>query len=44
MKLLFELSRPGRGQDLLPISDVPACAFDESLLRQAPPRLPPRGM
>ena len=40
MKLLFELSRSGRGQDLLPLSDVPACGFDESLLRQAPPRLP----
>ncbi|MBR5009852.1 MAG: aminomethyl-transferring glycine dehydrogenase subunit GcvPB, partial [Clostridia bacterium] len=40
MKLLFELSRTGRGQDLLPLSDVPACEFGGELLRQAPPRLP----
>ncbi|MCR4622526.1 MAG: aminomethyl-transferring glycine dehydrogenase subunit GcvPB [Clostridiales bacterium] len=40
MKLLFELSRPGRGQELLPACDVPEFAFDADLLRQTPPRLP----
>ena len=40
MKLLFERSRPGRGQSLIPPCDVPACDFDPSLLRETPPRLP----
>ena len=40
MKLLFERSRPGRGQNLIPACDVPACAFDASLLRAEAPKLP----
>ena len=40
MKLLFERSRPGRGNDLLPPCDVPVTQFDPSLLRGAPLRLP----
>ena len=40
MKLLFERSRPGRGQDYLPRCDVPAAVFDEALLRGSAPRLP----
>ena len=40
MKLLFERSRPGRGNDLLPPCDVPVAQFDPSLLRGAPLRLP----
>lgn len=40
MKLLFERSRSGRGSTLLPVCDVPAVDFDQSLLRTAPPRLP----
>lgn len=42
MKLLFERSRPGRGNDLLPPCDVPVTQFDPSLLRGAPLRLPER--
>ena len=40
MKLLFERSRPGRGQDYLPALDVSEAAFDASLLREKAPRLP----
>ena len=40
MKLLFERSRPGRGNDLLPPCDVPVTQVDPSLLRGAPLRLP----
>ena len=40
MKLLFERSRPGRGQDLIPACDVPQASFDPSFLREKAPRLP----
>ena len=40
MKLLFERSRPGRGESLLPACDVPAAEFPASALRGAAPRLP----
>lgn len=40
MKLLFERSRPGRGETILPPCDVPSATFDDSLLRSAAPRLP----
>ena len=40
MKLLFERSRPGRGQDLLPVCDVPEVSYGEDLLRGSAPRLP----
>lgn len=40
MKLLFERSRPGRGESLLPPCDVPAVQFDAALLRNFAPRLP----
>ncbi len=40
MKLLFERSFPGRGQDLLPRCDVSAVRFDASLLRKKEPSLP----
>ena len=40
MKLLFERSRPGRGESLLPACDVPAAEFPASALRCAAPRLP----
>ncbi len=40
MKLLFERSRPGRGQSLLPPCDVPPAELDASLLRSRAPRLP----
>lgn len=40
MKLLFERSRTGRAQSLIPPCDVPAAAFDPSVLRETPPRLP----
>ncbi len=40
MKLLFERSVPGRRAALVPELDVPAAAFDESLLRERAPRLP----
>ena len=40
MKLLFEKSRPGRGQAILPSSDVPSYTFDSSLTREKAPRLP----
>lgn len=40
MKLVFELSRPGRGMDVLPACDVPEHALDERWLRAAAPALP----
>ena len=40
MKLLFERSRPGRGQNLIPPCDVPAYAFEPARLRAEAPRLP----
>ena len=40
MKLLFERSRPGRGQCLVPPPDVPTVEYDPALLRAEPPRLP----
>lgn len=40
MKLVFELSKPGRGCTLLPGLDVPEASFDASFLRKEPPRLP----
>ena len=40
MKLLFERSRPGRRECLLPPCDVPAAAFSSSALRASAPRLP----
>ena len=40
MKLLFERSRPGRGESLLPPCDVPETVYDPELLRAEPPRLP----
>jgi len=40
MKLLFERSRTGRGQTLLPKCDVEPYVFDGALLRAEPPRLP----
>lgn len=40
MKLLFEMSRPGRGCALLPPGDVPEAALPDALARKAPLRLP----
>jgi len=40
MTLLFETSRPGRGQSLIPPCDVPEYAFSGELLRAKAPRLP----
>ena len=40
MKLLFERSRSGRTESLLPPCDVPPVEFDAGSLRAAPPRLP----
>lgn len=40
MKLLFERSRPGRSETLLPPCDVEPAAFTPSLLRAQAPRLP----
>ncbi len=40
MKLLFERSRSGRGQTLLPPCDVPTVGYDSHMLRQSAPRLP----
>ena len=40
MKLLFERSRPGRRECLIPACDVPAASFSPSALRAAAPRLP----
>ncbi|HCJ90801.1 MAG TPA: aminomethyl-transferring glycine dehydrogenase subunit GcvPB, partial [Acidaminococcaceae bacterium] len=39
MKLIFELSRPGRKLTLLPPCDVPAYTLQADL-RKAPPHLP----
>ncbi|MGI6172929.1 MAG: aminomethyl-transferring glycine dehydrogenase subunit GcvPB [Christensenellales bacterium] len=40
MKLLFERSRKGRGQCLIPACDTPAFSFDPALLRAEAPKLP----
>ena len=40
MKLLFEISKAGRKESLLPICDVPEIAFDSKLLRSEAPKLP----
>ena len=40
MKLLFERSRPGRRECLIPACDVPAASFSPSALRASAPRLP----
>lgn len=40
MKLLFEMSREGRGSCYLPACDVEEATFDASLLRTEAPRLP----
>ncbi len=40
MELLFERSRSGRAQSVLPACDVPEVAFDGGLLRSEPARLP----
>ncbi len=43
MKLIFERSRPGRGNDLLPSLDVPAAPLPEKYWRKTVPRLPELG-
>ena len=40
MKLIFEKSIPGRGQQYLPACDVPEVSLPEKLVRAAAPRLP----
>ena len=40
MKLIFEKSVPGRGQQYLPKCDVEEVSLPASLVRQAAPRLP----
>lgn len=40
MELLFEISKAGRKESLLPICDVPEIAFDSKLLRSEAPKLP----
>lgn len=40
MKLLFERSRTGRGETLIPSCEVPAAVFDASVLRSKAPGLP----
>ena len=40
MELIFEKSRPGRGNDYLPPLDVPAVPLPEAFRRERPPRLP----
>lgn len=40
MKLLFERSKAGRKQDIMPSSTTPEYKFDEGLLRVEAPRLP----
>lgn len=40
MELLFEISKAGRKESLLPICDVPEVAFDSKLLRSEAPKLP----
>ena len=39
MKLIFERSRPGRGNDILPPLDVPAAPLPEEHRRKTAPRL-----
>ena len=43
MKLIFERSRPGRGNDILPPLDVPAAPLPEEYRRKTAPRLPELG-
>ena len=43
MKLIFERSRPGRGNGLLPSLDVPAAPLPEKYRRKTVPRLPELG-
>ena len=43
MKLIFERSRPGRGNGLLPSLDVPAAPLPEKYRRKTAPRLPELG-
>ncbi|WP_288860232.1 aminomethyl-transferring glycine dehydrogenase subunit GcvPB [uncultured Flavonifractor sp.] len=43
MKLIFERSRPGRGNGLLPSLDVPAAPLPERYRRKTAPRLPELG-
>ena len=43
MELIFEKSRPGRGNDYLPPLDVPAVPLPEAFRRERPPRLPEIG-
>ena len=43
MKLIFERSRPGRGNDILPPLDVPAAPLPEEYRRKTAPRLPEIG-
>lgn len=40
MRLLFEMSRDGRGMEVVPACDVEEVAFDPALLRKKAPRLP----
>lgn len=40
MELLFEISKAGRKESLLPPCDVPEAVFDTELLRTAAPKLP----
>lgn len=40
MELLFEISKAGRKESLLPICDVPEVAFGSKLLRSEAPKLP----
>lgn len=40
MDLLFEISKPGRGMDLIPDCELPEVEFDEALLRQSKLGLP----
>lgn len=40
MKLVFELTRSGRGMDVLPGCDVPEYELDARWLRAEPPALP----
>ena len=40
MKLMFEISKPGRRQELIPGCDVEKYEFEEKYLRNKPARLP----
>ncbi len=40
MLLSFEMSVPGRGSNVIPAPEAPACTLPETLRRKAPPRLP----